>query len=325
MSMNPYRRHNNMASSAAADKAFRPSLACDCSWEDFDRIISSGYQLLASPKLDGIRAIVLDGKLVSRTLKPIRNQFIQSTLGRPELEGLDGELIVGAPYGEGVFNRTTSGVMSEFGSPDFRYHVFEDAYLGVNSPNSTLIERLEALTLRPIFLQTSTPVKYLEQKLVENITHLMQIEEEYIQQGYEGAILRWVLSPYKQGRSTLREKYMLKLKRFADSEATILGFEELLHNENEATKDPRGYTARSSHQANKRPGGTLGKLLVRDLYKPEWEFNIGGGFDFALRDQIWESQDSYLGKVVKYKYLPVGTLDRPRHPIFLGFRDLSDT
>lgn len=46
------------------------------------------FPFLASPKLDGIRCIVLDGQVLSRSLKPIRNKFIVKQLqGLPNLDG----------------------------------------------------------------------------------------------------------------------------------------------------------------------------------------------------------------------------------------------
>ena len=41
-------------------------------------------------------------------------------------------------------------------------------------------------------------------------------------------------APYKQGRSTVREGYLLKVKTFLDDEATVVRFEERMHNGNEA-------------------------------------------------------------------------------------------
>src|SRR5512139_310093 len=53
------------------------------------------YPLLASPKLDGVRATVQGGVVLSRSLKPLPNRFVQARYGRPEFEGLDGELSCG--------------------------------------------------------------------------------------------------------------------------------------------------------------------------------------------------------------------------------------
>ncbi len=77
-----------------------------------DDVTSLRYPLLASPKLDGIRATVQGGVVLSRNLKPIRNAHTQALFGRKEYEGLDGELIVGPPHAPDCFLRTSSGVMS---------------------------------------------------------------------------------------------------------------------------------------------------------------------------------------------------------------------
>lgn len=99
----------------------KPLLACPTP----ANLNSLPYPLFASEKLDGIRCIIKDGIALSRTLKPIRNRYIQSILGRPELNGLDGELIVGDPAASDCMRKTNSGVMSFDGEPDFAYYVFD--------------------------------------------------------------------------------------------------------------------------------------------------------------------------------------------------------
>jgi DNA ligase-1 len=137
--------------------------------------------------------------------------------------------------------------------------------------------------------------------------------------GYEGVILRAPHAPYKFGRSTVREGYLLKVKRFQDSEAQIIGYEEEMHNGNEATINALGYTERSSHAENRTGKGTLGALVVRDLVT-KVEFKIGTGFTPAERLKIWALRHEHLDDVVKYRFFPVGVKDKPRHPSFLGFR-----
>ena len=101
---------------------FKPLLSAKADRADLGRL---SYPLLASPKLDGIRAVVLDGQLVSRTLKPIPNDFIRNALSRPCLDGLDGELIVGSPTDPDIYLKTNSAVMSKSGDPAFTYYVFD--------------------------------------------------------------------------------------------------------------------------------------------------------------------------------------------------------
>jgi DNA ligase-1 len=281
-----------------------------------------GTAYWVSPKIDGIRAIVRDGKLYSRTMKLIRNAHTQRLFGKPEYEGLDGELVVGDPYGEGVFARTTSGVMSMDGTPDVRYYVFDDI-----TSRADFIERHKSITHRRTYnFPAGGPhrIELVQQVIIYSPDELQRAEEEFVKWGYEGVIIRTPHAPYKQGRSTPKEGYMGKLKRFKDSEAVITGFEEMMHNDNPATRDARGFTARSSHLAGQRPAGMLGTLRVQDAANEAWVFGIGSGFDHDLRQKIWANREAYTGKIVRYKYLQVGMIDVPRHPIFTGFRDPED-
>ena len=151
----------------------------------------------------------------------------------------------------------------------------------------------------------------------------MALEERYLADGYEGVMLRSLQGIYKFGRATKKEGALLKLKRFADSEATILGLIEQMHNTNESTINALGLKERSSHKANLVGKDTLGALSVRDVTTGV-EFEIGTGFDDAERAKIWAHKDAYIGKLVKYKYFPSGSKDKPRFPVYQGIRDPRD-
>ena len=55
--------------------------------------------------------------------------------------------------------------------------------------------------------------------------------------GFEGAMVRSLDGRYKNGRSTLREGLLLKVKPWKDSEAEILEVYEMMRNENEEEKE----------------------------------------------------------------------------------------
>ena len=132
-------------------------------------------------------------------------------------------------------------------------------------------------------------------------------------------------SPYKQGRATFKEGYLTKIKPFSDSEATVVGFEERMHNANTATTNALGRTERSSHKENLVPMGTLGALICSNQAKwPGVTFNIGTGFDDATRAYIWANRDRAIGTTAKFKYQAIGTVDKPRIPVFEGFRSAED-
>lgn len=280
------------------------------------------FPMLASTKLDGIRAVVLNGQLLSRKLKPIPNEYTRSLFEHPEYEGLDGELIVGSPTDPKCFNKTTSGVMSEDGEPDVHFYVFDQIpeYSPGMKLDTPFNKRFKDLKDLSIFLDH---VIVVEQQVVNNYDELSSFEEKCLTEGYEGVIIKSPDSPYKYGRSTVREGYMLKIKRYKDSEAKILSVEELMSNTNEATINKLGKTERSNHKEGMVPQNTLGALVVEDI-KTKVQFHIGTGFDQELRDKLWANKDSLIGKIVKYKYFGYGQVDKPRHPVFLGFRDERD-
>ena len=285
----------------------RPLLAATI--EDFKVL---RFPLFASYKLDGIRAIVHQGQLYSRSLKPIRNKFTQERFkGLPE--GYDGELCVGSITDANLMQKTSSGVMSIEGEPDVSFQIFD---LQSKLPFSERNEKLKEWAKSTCFPHSML----VEQFVCATIDDLVQFESEAVEKGFEGVIARSGSAPYKHGRSTMKEQYLMKLKRFKDDEAFIIGFEEQLHNANEAFLDERGYTKRSGHQANLIGKGTLGALVVRD--KEGREFNVGSGFDDALRRVIWGARELYLGRPITFKHFAVtGVKDKPRQPIFKGFRE----
>lgn len=268
------------------------------------------YPCYVTPKIDGIRCLIHEGQAVSRTWKPIRNKFIQSKLaGLPD--GLDGELTLRE---NASFQAVSSAIMRTDGEPDFVYLIFDRII-----PLMDYTERVYHLTR----LDLPSFCRVLEPEKVADETYLLHCEKEFLLQGYEGVMIRSGDGQYKFGRSTVREGGLLKLKRFEDSEAEVYDFKEQMHNANEAKKDAFGRTERSSHKDGLVPKGTLGALLVRDV-KTGVEFEVGTGFDAQTRQLIWDNQAEYLDRIMKYKYQPTGVLDKPRFPVFLGFRDKDD-
>lgn len=273
------------------------------------------YPVLASAKLDGVRALIIDGVVMSRSLKPIPNKHVQKLFGRQELNGLDGELIVGKPTDPDVYRNTTSGVMSIDGEPEATFYVFDDFH------ESGGFQRRLHTAMRRVKKQKS--VIHVQHAIVNDEDELNSLEQSLLAEGYEGVMLRSIEGPYKHGRSTEKEGWLLKLKRFADSEAKIVGFQELMHNANEAKTNELGQKERSSKKAGMVGKGILGAINVQDL-KTGVEFDIGTGFTQADREIYWAMQKDLIGLVVKYKYFPGGVKDKPRFPVFLGFRDPID-
>jgi DNA ligase 1 len=294
-------------------KTFKPMLATNV--EDFSKL---RFPALVSPKLDGIRATMQNGVLLSRSLKAIPNKNVQAMFkGLPE--GTDGELIVGNPADD-PYRRTTSVVMSDDKpADDVRLYVFDRH--GVDP----FFRRYNDATLD---VGPSPFVVMVPHVPVANLDELEACEQEFLGRGYEGLMYRDPQGPYKQGRSSEREGWLLKVKRFKDAEAMIVGSYEEMENQNAAFTNELGRTARSSAKAGKVGKGRLGGFHVKGMMAGEYagvEFDVASGaMCHEMREELWAIRETLLAKVIVYKYFPTGGDTRPRHPIFKGFRDVRD-
>lgn len=307
---------------------FKPMLAKDGEPETLE------FPIWVQPKLDGIRISIVDGRPVTRTLKDVPNKSVREMLSNPVLNGLDGEIMVGDPTAEDAYRTTNSFVMAQDKVDEpWVFYIFDkwDLEHPFTHRSSYLNEFFYNLDHNP---GAGVPewyphVKPLPTHRVDTIGALDQLEANYTRQGFEGVIAR-TNSLYKFGRSG-KKGPLLKIKRFIDFEAEVLDLIEQLHNANEAKVNALGRTERSSHKANKIGKDTLGAIVCRAINGPHegQEFRVGTGFDDALRKKLWEEakgEDDFTalnGTIIKVKSFPVGVKDAPRHPVFLGFRDME--
>lgn len=285
---------------------FKPMLASEA---DLSRLI---FPVIASAKLDGVRAIVKNGVVLSRTMKPIPNEGIQ--LAFDHLEHFDGELIFGDPTSPTCYRDTVSSVMSKY--KDWA-NVYFYAFDHTEHPDRDYVSRFQTLTADARRFHDTANLKLLPQHHIMYLRSLLAFEQQKLDEGFEGVMLRQPHSPYKFGRSTTKEGILLKLKRWKDAEFTVVGFEERMENTNEKTMNELGYSERSSHMENKVPRGDLGALV---LQFDESTFNCGTGFTDEERSEIWNNKVKHLGQRAKVKFFAIGNYDLPRHPVFLGWR-----
>ncbi len=295
----------------------KPLLSCEV---PLDKV---KFPIYISTKFDGIRALVIDGVVYSRSLKPIRNKHVQKLFGKPEYNGFDGELIVGDIYAKDVFQKTTSGVMSEDGTPDVTFHVF-DLW---NTPELIYEERLRNLYDYLLDYETVCDLNNFKgiSAVMNNKCYSQEDLEFFLNHeknlGGEGLIGRSPNGVYKYGRSTPKEQLSIKFKFFEVEEFEVVGFTERMHNTNEQKRDELGYAERSSAKEGLVPTDTLGSLVLK--YN-DTTFSCGTGFDDKLRKEIWDNKELYLGKLASIRYMSVGSKDLPRVPSFIGFRHTED-
>lgn len=270
--------------------------------------------LYASDKEDGIRCII-HPRLgpVSQTMKEIPNHYVRERLNKKLLLHLDGELIALDLKGKDLsFNDTQSAIMTELGRPRFEFRVFDwfgNQYLSYEERG----KQANQMCLKANMDQVS----FLEQTYCTTVTDLELCEANALARGKEGIMLRHPAGWYKEGRSTLNEAYLLKVKRFMDDEAIVIGTEEEMENCNPVTRDAGGLAKRSHHVAGKRPKRCVGKLLCmwRGL-----SIKIGSGMTHEQRYDWWLAPGQIIGKTITFKYQAHGMKTLPRAPIFRGVR-----
>lgn len=294
----------------------RPMLAAPTTDADLDKLT---YPLWVSPKLDGIRVICHPkyGGPVTRKLKEVPNRHIFECLSNPGFYGLDGELMCRRPDGSTAsFNEIQSAVMSREGAPLWEFWVFD--YVNTEEPFERRMEYLAEI----VEGLNESRIKVLAQSPVSNPLDFVSVAHEFIANGYEGAVMRHPQGPYKQGRSTLKQQWLLKYKQFKDATGVIVGMEPLQHNENTVERDELGYAKRAHKKDGMRASTTMMGKLILDT---EWgELAVGSGFDFALREDIWANPTQYIGRHIDFRYQTFGMLDKPRFPTFLRFRKEFD-
>lgn len=281
------------------------------------------FPLYAFPKVDGFRCVLGQHPMTSRLSKfPNLVFHRQASNLLPDGCFLDGEVVVGKKRGEGVLGRTSSGLTSVTGKPDWTLWVFDRPCLP-DAPG--FYDRY--LSAADLVASVDHPrIKLLKCKLTRSLEELLAYIDRCIARGYEGVMVRSVDGPYKEGKSTVNQGWLLKIKPFEDFEAQITGYFEEMENTNEAKREVTGKLKRSSAKSGKRPKGTLGGFIGDELDsqgKPTGvQVRVGGGFTAAQRAAFWDIRDELVaaGAIMKCKKQKVGQKDRPRHPGFLALR-----
>lgn len=290
--------------------------------------------LIMQPKIDGMRAMI-DEECIprSRSWKEHKSRYLrQWAMQHPSLRGLDGEVVSGHVYSADTFRESMSGIRAEDGSPEFTFFAFDyflDPYKDMpyserRAMAAAIVDRLGENQVGDTY---HAKLLLCPQRIVASLDEIYQYEEELLVAGWEGGILRRADRPYKYNRATSREGALIKLKRFEDDEAVVVGYEPWYVNNNVATESALGYTARSSHQENLVAIDRLGALKCELLRDRSISFDIGvfRGWSHSDRDTLWAVRDTLLGRIIKFKHQGYGGgYDRPRTPVGLGWRDVND-
>lgn len=276
------------------------------------------YPCLYSSKLDGIRCIFKDGKMLARSLKPITSETLNNKfewlkkLSKEKNMIFDGEMYShGMPFREiSHYVRKSDAIIPD----SIKFYCFDavsnEDYSEGFSDRKKHINRLN-----------HDDVIIVEQTELIDEASLDKAFEDNLSEGYEGLILRSNNGPYKCGRSSVTEGYLLKVKPFVSFDAKIIDVIERMENLNESHKNELGRSFKRNTKEDKKGTGIAAVFTV--MYE-----GVEGGVtltgDEAFRREIWENKENYIGKMIEYKAMVIGMKDFPRHPNFLRFREDRD-
>ncbi len=275
------------------------------------------YPVVASPKFDGYRCITLppvtaektgeEASAWSRRQKPIPNLYVQEVLAQvPHF--LDGELTVGDTF------QSSAAVTRKSSEPiDFIYWVFD--YFHPAWVDTTWSNRMAnvRLLISELPREVAKHVRVCPMMECHHAEHLEEAWDAFAQYSSEGLMLRTTAhdDKYVFGKGS---KSLIKLKPLAQTEGKIVGFEEEKYGTNLKTVPEELWgTTKGRHSALILEG-------LPDSDFPGVRFRVGTGMNHALRKEIFDNEEKFVGQVVTFRYLPSGTKDKPRHPAFIGFR-----
>ena len=278
---------------------FKPMLANK--YEDVDIT----FPCYTQPKLDGIRCLVkVDGMWTRNGKKIVSCPHIFEQL-KPLFESQPDLIFDGELYNHQFkhdFNKITSLVkktkptaadLAE--SEDLvDYHIYD-----LPSTDKRFEHRLEDLQdlMTELFnIGGSDSICYVQTEEVFNQEELDKFYNEWMEEGYEGQMIRVSNSFYENKRS----KSLLKRKEFEDDEFEILAVNE----------------------GSGKLAGRVGNMLFKSKSGHEFHSTVNGTQEYL--DELWTQRDELVGKLATIKYfnLTPGT-EIPRFPKVISIRDFE--
>jgi DNA ligase-1 len=310
----------------------KPLLATDY---DEDKIV---FPIGVQPKIDGVRGLTTEGYLTGRSLKKHKNKYTTALYSQTMYANLDGELAAGSETHPDLCRMTSSALSTIQGEPFTFWHVFDT--LDKHVVAARYIDRYEWLKSFLDYQHRQglcEHARLVPMHIASDLQQLRAFHDAHMEAGYEGTILRGLNALHKQGRSTVLQGQLLRIKDFITAEFLITGITEGNENQNEAQTNELGHTFRTSHQENKVLNGMLGSFqgkMISDVRDPQTnkilltegqEVTVSPGeISHDLRRMYFQTPSLVIGQIGKFKFFPKGHKEKPRFPVFQCFRSVED-
>ena len=297
--------------------------------------LAGGFPYLASNKLDGMRAVAIDGTLYSRSMKELREGIqthFQHFLKEAAKAGLvfDGELYAhDVGFGNVMSSLRRGGAEVH---PEIKFHVFDVLSLaewrfGAERPYADRISEYENWIQHYCERSSDCLVSPVRQTAVWAKGDLENRFQISLDAGYEGLMLRDPAGRYKHGRGTLREGLIYKFKEWVTVDAKIVGFKRSTRMKREYAESDRGvdelgrYKRTSSKDTREEYDG-IGSIVLESSDGVVFAAGQAKECDFEI---TWDNKGEYLERWVEVRFMRHGAKDKPRFAGIVRLRDdLSD-
>lgn len=291
------------------------------------------YPKMASYKLDGNRCIVMNGELLTRNMKPQGNKKLTEyfseicRISKKYNVIFDGEIY--APILE--FNELQTYIRThDLDIPpriELKYYMF-DCIPAADWNKKGGLEYMDRLTaLRTIVESENIPnVECLKQVVCKTQEQTETLFAKALACGFEGLILRNPNGLYKNGRCTVKQDNIFKLKEFETVDAKIVSFNSrsVMKEDAPRSRGETGELKRVNKKEYREESDDLGSITVETKDGIRVGIGLGKGTTQEYRLDLWQNRDKYIGKYLEFKYMPHGTKDLPRIGTFVRFRPDKD-
>lgn len=295
---------------------FKPMLASNAKMDQIK------FPVMGSLKLEGVRGIFTPFGLKTRPMKEFGNKLlgekfsIVSDFAKKTGCFVEGEFYIhGMPFNEisSICRRSNhSGVCN------ITFQIF-DIY-DPDDPNLHFVSRYER-AVREFGMMASKDIIVIYQSMQNTVEEVVNSYSTAIAHGYEGWVLKDPFSPYKLGRSTLKEGFFLRMKEQNTWDGVVIDIVERMENLCESEENELGYLSKRQDKDMKAPTGMAAVAIVKcdDFPGKDIRVTLSKGLSDWDRHEIWSNKEDYIGKHIRWVGIPVkGML--PRSPRFDAWR-----
>ena len=237
------------------------------------------YPCYVQPKLDGMRCLKIGKSMRSR-----KNVDID-TMGHISSQETGMGVLDGELYAHGLSFQENMKLIKKQrkSSVKVKFHVYDFV------SDKPFSERLELL--KEAVIKAEDHIKLVPTYLISDEEQLKEYHQRFIEEGYEGTMVRWGEEGYKiNGRSS----NLLKYKDFQDITCEVI---DIVPND----ADPNQST------------------VVCKLEDGQ-SFKCGMKFSHSEREEILINKKEYIGQTAEIRFFELSDTGIPRFPVCYGFR-----